>query len=48
MFIKMEKPLLVLMRMADSNHPHTDKLWFMVIMVDDHIRMSMSELNDED
>ena len=25
-----------------------DKLRFMVLMVDDHIRMSMSELNDED
>ena len=25
-----------------------DKLWFMVLMVDDHIRMSMPELNYED
>ena len=25
-----------------------DKLWFMVLMVDDNIRMSMPELNDED
>ena len=47
-FIKMAKPLLILLRMADSNQPHMDKLWFMVLMVDDHIRMSMSELNDED
>ena len=48
MFIKMEKPLLILMWMADSNHPHTDKFRFMVLMVDDHIRISMSEINDED
>ena len=47
-FIKMANPILILLRMADSNHPHVDKLWFMVLMVDDHIRMSMSELNDED
>ena len=36
------------MSMADSNQPHTDKLRFMVNMVDYHIRMSMSDLNDED
>ena len=47
-FIKMEKPLLILLSMADSNQPHMDKLRFMVLMVDDHIRMSMSELNDEE
>ena len=34
--------------MADSNQPLMYKLRFMVLMVDDHIRMSMSELNDED
>ena len=34
--------------MADLNQPHMEKLWFMVLMVDDHIRMSMSEINDED
>ena len=34
--------------MADSNYPHMDKLRFMVLIVDDNIRMSMSELNDED
>ena len=34
--------------MDDSNHPHMDKLWFIFLMGDDHIRMSMSELNDED
>ena len=46
-FIKMANSLLILMRMADSNLPHIDKLWFMVLMVDDNIRMSMPELNDE-
>ena len=44
----MAKPLLVILRMADSNQPHMDKLRFMVLMVDDHIRMSMSDINDED
>ena len=44
----MVKPLLILLRMADSNQPHTDKLRFMVLMVDDHIRMPIPELNDED
>ena len=43
-FIKMAKPLLILLSMSDSNHPHMDKLRFMVLMVDDHIRMPMSEL----
>ena len=47
-FINMEKPLLILLKMADSNQPQMDKLGFMVLMVDDQIRMSMSELNDED
>ena len=47
-FIKRTKPLLILMRMADSNQPHTDKLRSIVPMVDDHIRMSMPDLNDED
>ena len=46
--IKMENPLLIILRMADSNHPHMEKLGFMVLMVDDHIRMSMSELNNKD
>ena len=40
-FIKMAKPLLILLRMADSNHPHMDKLWFMVLMVDYHTRTYM-------
>ena len=44
----MAKPLLILLRMADSNQPHMDKLRFMVLMFDDHIRMYMYELNDED
>ena len=48
MFIKRAKPLLILLRMADSNHPHTEKLRFMVLMVDDQISMSMPELNDKD
>ena len=46
--IKMENPLLVLLRMADSNQTHMDKLRFMVPMVEYHVRMSMSKLNDED
>ena len=46
-FINMAKPLLILLRMADSNHPHRDKPRFMVLMVDDHISMSMSEINYE-
>ena len=45
-FIKMAKPLLILLRMAASNQPHMDKLQFMVLMVDDHIRISMPEIND--
>ena len=36
------------MRMADSNHPHMYKLRSVVLMVDDRIRMSMPEINDED
>ena len=47
-FIKMAEPLLILLSMADSTQTHMDKLWFMVLMVDDHIRMSMPELNNED
>ena len=46
--IKMAKSLLILLRMIDSNQPHMDKLRFRVLMVDDHIRTSMPELNDED
>ena len=47
-FIKITKPLLILLRMADSNQPHMDKLRFMVLMIYYHIRISMSELNDEE
>ena len=47
-FIKMEKTLLILLRMVDSNHLHMEKLQFMVLMVDDHIRMSISDINDEE
>ena len=46
-FIKIAKPLLIILRMANSNHPHMDKLRFMVLMFDDHIRISMPKLNDE-
>ena len=44
----MAKPLLIILRISDSNHPHIDKLRFMVLIVDYHIRMYMSELNYED
>ena len=47
-FIKIAKPLLILLRMVDSNHPHMYKLRFVVLMVDDLIRMSILEINDED
>ena len=46
--IKNASPLLILLRMADSNQPHMDKLRFMVLMVDDNIRISISYLNDEE
>ena len=44
----MEKPLLVLLRMADSNQPHMDNFLSMVLIFGDYISMSMPELNDED
>ena len=47
-FIKMAKPILILLRVADSNQPHTDKLRLMVLMVDYNIRISITELNDEE
>ena len=47
-FIKMVKPLLVIIRIAGSNQPHMDKIWFVVLVVYDRIRMYMIELNDED
>ena len=47
-FIKIAKPLLILLRMANSNQPHMENLRFMVLMVDDIIRMSVPDLNDED
>ena len=46
-FIKMENVLLIILGMADSNQPHMKNLRFMVLMVDDHIRMSILELNYE-
>ena len=36
------------MSITNSNQPHMDNLRFMVLMVDDYIKMSMPELNDED
>ena len=47
-FIKIKNTLLILLRMADSNHLHMEKLRFMVLMVDYHIRMSITDLNYED
>ena len=47
-FIKMAEPLLIFLSMADSKQPHMYKLRFMVLMVDDHIRISMPDINDED
>ena len=44
----MAKPLLIILRMADSNQPNMYKLWFMVIIVYDNIRMSMPDINNED
>ena len=44
----MAEPLLILLTIADSNQPHMNNLSFMVPMVDDHIRMSIPELNDEE
>ena len=46
-FIKMANPLLILLRMADSNQTDMKNLQLMVLMVYDHIRMSMPDLNDE-
>ena len=47
-WLKIEKNILNIMRMANSNKPQMDKLQFMVLMVDDHIRMSMPELINEE
>ena len=44
-FIKMAKPLLDLLKMTNSNQPNMDNLRFMVLMVDDNIRMSIPDLN---
>ena len=43
----MAKNLLIILKMDDSNQTHMDKLQFVVLMVDDHIRISMPELNDD-
>ena len=47
-FIKMVNHLLIILMMADSNHPQMENLGFMVLIVDDHIRMFMSNLNNKD
>ena len=47
-FIKMAKPLPIILRMADSNQTHMENIRFMVLMFEDYIRMSMPEINDED
>ena len=47
-FIKMTKLILILLSMANSNYPQMEKLRFMVLTVDDHIRIYMPELNNED
>ena len=44
----MAKPVLIFLKMDDSNHPHMYKLRFMVLMADDNIRISVSWLNDVD
>ena len=44
----MENALLIILRISDSNKPHMDNIRFMLLMVDDHIRMYMPEINDED
>ena len=44
----MGKLQLIILRMSNSNQPHMGKLRFMVLMVDDHVRMIMLEINDED
>ena len=44
-FIKMKKSLLIILRMSNSNQPRMDNIRFMVLMVDDHIRISKPELN---
>ena len=43
----MAKPIPILLRMAESDQPHMENIRFMVLMVDDHISMSMPELNDQ-
>ena len=34
--------------MVNSNHTHMENIRFMVLMVDDHIRMSMPDIKYED
>ena len=47
-FTKMAKHLLIIMSMDDSNQTHMERLRSMVLIFDDHIRMSMTDINDED
>ena len=44
----MANPLLIILRVSKSNYPHMENIQFMVLMVDDHIRTYMPDLNDED
>ena len=45
--IKTTKTFLILLRMAESNQPHMEKLRLMVLMVDDNMRMYMPDINDK-
>ena len=47
-FIKMAKHLLIILRMDESNQTHMDKLRSVVLIVDDHIRISVPDINEED
>ena len=47
-FIKMAKHLVIILKMDDSNQTHMNKLRSVVLIVDDHIRIYMPDINDED
>ena len=44
-FLKTSNILLIILRMANSNQPHMNNIQFIVLMSDNHIRMSMPDLN---
>ena len=44
----MAKPLLILLRMADSNQPHMENFRVMVLMVDDNILMYIPNIKEGD